>query len=181
MKSRLLRFVLTFFYHSDHDRNLSSSSSDYSYDSDASTRRASKGGADRRRVAIVQMPSHNLALVAPPDAASTNYTHPDQTDNNISSQSLTPSHMFSPLTPEIGQPKEIHIPVAGPVVVNLDSHLRNPPPPDPSSFGTPISSYLHYQPGIFLFFPICVSRLKLLQVYIPSLVRYPLLREPIST
>lgn len=152
MKSLFL-YVLTFFYHSDHH-----SDSDYSYDSDASTRRPSKGAADRRRVAILQMPSRRgLALVAPPDAAPTNYT---------SSHNDTP-----PITPEIGQPKEIHIPVAGPVVVNLDSH----------SPSLSISSYLHYQPGIFFFPDPRIKTYKLSQVYIPSLVRYPLLQEPIST
>ena len=216
MKNPFRRFsvyVLTFFlgdnlHHSDHERKLSTSSSDYSYDSDAkseaSTRRGttpSKGGADRRRVAIVQMPSlrsrrgqTGLALVAPPDAAPTNYTHlptaniPSDQDTSLHqkhiltaakdthdddqnssrrlqspSRGLTTSHipspMFSPVTPEIGQAKEIHIPVAGPIVVNLGSHLRNAPSSrtdspllDPSLLGTPISSYLHYQPGIFLFF-----------------------------
>lgn len=213
---RLSVYVLTFFlgdnlYHSDHERKLSTSSSDYSYDSDAksevSTRRGttpSKGGADRRRVAIVQMPSFRsrrgqtgLALVAPPDAAPTNYTHltppptaniPSDQDTNLqqrdisttakdtqdddqnsSRQSpsrglttshihLTPSSIISPVTPNIGQAKEIHIPVAGPVVVNLGSQLqvRNAPSsrtdsplPDPSLLGNPVSSYLHYQPGIF--------------------------------
>ena len=233
MKNPFLRFsvyVLTFFlgdnlYHSDHERKLSTSSSasDYSYDSDAkseaSTRRGttpSKGGADRRRVAIVQMPSFRsrrgqsgLALVAPPDAAPTNYTHltppptaniPSDRDTNLCqrdistitkdthdddqnssrrSQSpsrgltapnipLTPSSMFSPVTPEIGQAKEIHIPVAGPVVVNLGSHLRNDPSsrtdsplPEPTLLGTSISSYLHYQPGIFLvFFVLNLLRIK---------------------
>ena len=207
---RLSVYVLTFFlgdnlYHSDHERKLSTSSSDYSYDSDAkseaSTRRGttpSKGGADRRRVAIVQMPSFRsrgetgLALVAPPDAAPTNYTHltppptadmPSDQDTNLHQRDIsttkdiyddqnssrrsqsrlttshTPSPMFSPVTPEIGQAKEIHIPEAGPIVVNLGSHLRNAPSsrtdsplPDPRLLGTPISSYLHYQPGILFYF-----------------------------
>ena len=215
MKNPFLRFsvfLLTFFIdHSDHQRKHSTSSSDYSYDSDAkseasTTRRGtapSKGGADRRRVAIVQMPSSRsrrgqtgLALVAPPDAAPTNYTPPpttnipsDQETNlyhqgNIStstkvtyhddqsssrrSQSpskrltpnipLTPLSLFSPVTPEIGQAKEIYIPVAGPIVLNLSSHSRkgsssrtDSPLPDPSLPGTPMSSFLHYQPGIYNF------------------------------
>jgi hypothetical protein len=192
MKNPFLRFsvyVLTFFlgdHHSDHERKLSTSSSDYSYDSDArseaSTRRGttpSKGAADRRRVAIVQMPSFHsratgqtgLALVAPPDVAPANYTPnipSDQHQRDISSTTkdthddsqkssrrpsrrLTTSNipLIPSLTPEIGQAKEIHIPVAGPIVVNLGSHLRNAP--DPSSLGTPVSSYLHYQPGIIVF------------------------------
>lgn len=247
MKNPFLRFsvyVLTFFlgdnlYHSDHERKLSTSSSDYSYDSDAkseaSTRRGttpSKGGADRRRVAIVQMPSFRsrrgqtpLALVAPPDAAPTNYTHltppptanipsdqdttlhqrdisttkDDHQNSSCRSQSpsrrfttsnipLSPSPMFSPVTLDTGQAKEIHIPGAGSVVVNLGSHLRNAPssgtdspPPDTSLLGTPISSYLHYQPGFFFFQIYSISRFKPLQVYIRSLVPYPLLQEPIST
>ena len=213
---RFSLYVLTFFlgdslYHSDHERKRSTSSSEYSYDSDAkseaSTRRGttlSKGGADRRRVAIVQMPSlrsragqTGLALVAPPDAAPTNYTHltppptaniPSDQDTNLHqrdiststkntldddqnssrrlqapSRGLTSSHtpltsspMFPPVTPEIGQVKEIHIPKAGPIIVNLSSHSRNVPSsrtdsplPDPSLPATPISSYLHYLPGIF--------------------------------
>ena len=149
----------------------------------------------------MQMPSFRsrrgqtgLALVAPPDAAPTNYTHltpptaniPSDQDSNLHQKDipttteathdddqsssrpsrspskgvtpnipLTPLPMFSPLTPEIGQPKEIHTPVAGPVVVNLGSHLRTAPSsrtdnplPDSSLLGTPMSSYLHYQPGI---------------------------------
>jgi hypothetical protein len=209
MKNPFIRFsvyVLTFFLdHPDHQRKPSTSSSDYSYDSDdksdASTRRGttpSKGGADRRRVAIMQMSTlcgqTGLALVAPPDAASTNYTNltpptaniPSDQDTNLHQRDisttttmdnhhddqnssrrlsrgpglttphtpLTPSSMFSPLTPEIGQAKEIHIPVAGPIVVNLGSHSKNAPSsrtdPDPSLLGTPISSYLHYQPGFLL-------------------------------
>ncbi|KAJ7117318.1 hypothetical protein C8R43DRAFT_103535 [Mycena crocata] len=65
-------------------------------------------------------------------------------------------------TPEIGQAKEIHVPVASPVVVDLgpDASLRvgnssfdrrspalqvvEPRSPSP----LPLSSYLHYQPGI---------------------------------
>ena len=199
MKNSFLRLILTFFLGDNlyHERKLSSSSSDYSYDSDAksdtSARRGSKGGADRRRVAIVQVPSFrprrgqcsDLALVAPPDAALTNYTHltsanipSDQDagleinkyDKNSSRRSqsplrglttpnipLTPLSMFSPVTPDIGQAKEIYIPVAGPIVVNLDSHSRKGPSSrtdsplsDSSSFGTPMSSFLHYQPGIFI-------------------------------
>ena len=224
MKNPFLRFsvfLLTFFIdHSDHERKLStSSSSDYSYDSDAkseasTTRRGttpSKGGADRRRVAIVQMPSfrsrgqRGLALVAPPDAAPTNYTPPqtanipsDQETNlyqrNIStstkvthhddqsssrrSQSpskrltpntpLTPLSLFSPVTPEIGQAKEIYIPVAGPIVLNLSSHSRrvsssrtDSPLPDPSLPGTPMSSFLHYQPGICILYTFEYQDLKL--------------------
>jgi hypothetical protein len=211
MKNPFIRFsvfVLTFFIdHSDHERKHSTSSSDYSYDSDeaSTTRRGttpSKGGADRRRVAIVQMPSFRsrpgqtgLALVAPPDAAPTNYTHltkaniPSDQETNLDqrdiststkvthhddqsssrrSQSpskrltpnipLTPLSLFSPVTPEIGQAKEIYIPVAGPIVLNLGSHSRKGSSsrtdsaiPDPSLPGTPMSSFLHYQPGIYLF------------------------------
>lgn len=221
---RLSVYVLTFFlgdnlYHSDHERKLSASSSDYSYDSDAksevSTRRGttpSKGGADRRRVAIVQMPSFRsrrgqtgLALVAPPDAAPTNYTHltppptaniPSDQDTNLQQRDisttkdtqdddqnsspsrglttshirLTPSPMISPVTPNIGQAKEIHIPVAGPVVVNLGSHLQvrnapssrtNSPLQDSSLLGNPMSSYLHYQPGILFYFISNLLRIKI--------------------
>lgn len=195
-------FVLTFFLdHPDQQRKHSTSSSDYSYDSDAkseasTTRRGttpSKGGADRRRVAIVQMPSFRprrgqtgLALVAPPDAAPTNYTHlptPSDQETNLHqrhissttkthnddqsssrrSQSpskrltpnipLTPLSLFSPVTPDIGQAKEIYIPVAGPIVLNLDSHPSSRTnSPDPSTLGTPMSSFLHYQPGICILF-----------------------------
>lgn len=234
---RLSVFILTLFLGEksskdplsyEHARNLSASSSEYSYDSDAqsetSTRREtipSKGGADRRRVAIMQMPSlrsrrghksdlSGLALVAPPDAAPTNYaqltppptanilsdnrntpipdtdiltaknTHDDDQNSSrsrrtprswspspsrgltISHVPLTPSPMFSPVTPDIGHGKHIDIPVAGPIVVKLDSHLRkapssrtNSPPLDTSLLRTPtsstVSSYLHYQPGILFF------------------------------
>ena len=207
MKNPLVRFsvfVLTFFLdHSDHERKHSTSSSDYSYDSDAkseasTTRRGttpSKGGADRRRVAIVQMPSFRsrrghtgLALVAPPDAAPTSYTHitPPPTantpsdqetnlhqrdissttktlddDQNSSRRSQSPSKrltpniplsLFSPVTPDIGQAKEIYIPATGPIVLNLGSHASSrTSSPDPSSLGTPMSSFLHYQPGIFIY------------------------------
>lgn len=224
------------------ERKLSTSSSDYSYDSDprdppseTSTRRAttpSKGGADRRRVAIMQMPSirsrrghksdlTGLALVAPPDAAPTAYTHlspppftaectpqtattekysssdsipnldQESKENQISSpsphsRSQSPSHlqsptdhvkgstslrnshhplthspMFSPVTPEIGQGKDIHAPVVGPIVFNLGSRSTkapsspssrtNSPFPDSSFLASPTSStasFLHYQPGI---------------------------------
>ena len=201
--------------YNEHARNLSTSSSDYSYDSDArsetSTRRGttpSKGGADRRRVAIMQMPSlrsrrghksdlTGLALVAPPDAAPTSYAHitPPPTANKpsdtaipnllqkdilttkdthdddqnssrfrgslsswsrspsrglTSSIPLTPSPMFPPVTPDIDNAKDIHIPVAGPIVVNLDSHLKktssfissrtNSPTPDSSLLTTPTPS-----------------------------------------
>ncbi|KAJ7774244.1 hypothetical protein DFH07DRAFT_865974 [Mycena maculata] len=65
-------------------------------------------------------------------------------------------------TPEIGQPKEIHVPVASPVVVDLgpDASLRvgnstferrSPALQvvEPRSTSPlPLSSYLHYQPGI---------------------------------
>jgi hypothetical protein len=230
----LVVYILTFFLgDKDHARHLSTSSSDYSYDSEeSSTRREttpSKGGADRRRVAIMQMPSlrsrrghksdlSGIALVAPPDAAPTNYTQltppptanrpydnqdtvtPNSHQRDISTTtskdthdhdqdssrfratprswsrspsrglttsriSLSPSPMYSPLTPDIGQGKDIHIPVAGPIIVNLDSHLRkvpssissrtDTPPPDTGLLRTPTSStassYLHYQPGTFFF------------------------------
>ncbi|KAF8803811.1 hypothetical protein BYT27DRAFT_7144427 [Phlegmacium glaucopus] len=216
--------------YSEHTRNHSTSSSECSCDSDArdaeseaSTRRVatpSKGGADRRRVAIMQITSSpqqpsalrsrrghrsdltGLALVAPPDAAARIYTHlspplsaplttPDL-DDNISATGDTnknqnssrirgsprprsqsppdhnrgllttprttlPSHspMFSPVTPEIGQSKDIHIPVAGPVIVNLGSHSTQTPSSrtnTPDTLATPVSpttsSYLHYQPGV---------------------------------
>lgn len=65
------------------------------------------------------------------------------------------------LTPEIGQGKEIHVPVAAPVVVNLGSvnagaldrdrsapEIVVPRSSSPSSFlPREPSSYLHYQPG----------------------------------
>ncbi|KAK7061481.1 hypothetical protein R3P38DRAFT_2829756 [Favolaschia claudopus] len=63
-------------------------------------------------------------------------------------------------TPEIGQAKEIHVPVASPVVVDLGSatSLRLGPSSfdrrspalqvvEPRSASPPLSSYLHYQPG----------------------------------
>lgn len=266
----------------------STSSSDYSYDSDAkdagsetSTRRVatpSKGGADRRRVAIMQMDSTTttttpsslrsrrghksdltgLALVAPPDAAPRTYTHltpphtapltaqytpqtkkypsHDQHAPNLDdkkdlsktedakgnhrgsthSRSQSPplstgllatprisnhpsNHppMLSPLTPEIGQGKDIHIPVVGPVVVNLGfksnnvplstSSRTNSPFPDASAslLGTPASStaspFIHYQPGISIHRVLMALRLKPLQACIRPLVLCPLLREPIST
>lgn len=239
MKSPFVHFsvyILTFFLgdrsakdhlSNEHARNPSASSSDHSdAKSETSTRRGttlSKGGADRRRVAIMQMPSlrsrhghksclTGLALVAPPDAAPTNYTHQtppptasklsDDQDTPISTQKdipttcnddqnssrfrgtprswspspsrglttphipLTPSPMFSPVTPDIGQGNDINIPVTGPIVVSLDSHLRkapssissrsNSPLPDASLLRTPTSStassYLHYQPGGIFFF-----------------------------
>ncbi|KAJ7368014.1 hypothetical protein DFH08DRAFT_12242 [Mycena albidolilacea] len=75
-------------------------------------------------------------------------------------------------TPEIGQAKEIHVPVASPIVVNLgpDASLRvgnssfdrqspalqvvEPRPASP----LPLSSYLHYQPGALQFCSLFASR-----------------------
>ncbi|KIM45873.1 hypothetical protein M413DRAFT_440927 [Hebeloma cylindrosporum] len=88
-------------------------------------------------------------------------------DSNYPSSNAT--SMFSPIiTPEIGEEKEIHIPVAGPVVVDLDNlksrkpntaaSWRSESPSQaasasvigtPSSFTTSTSSaYLRYEPGV---------------------------------
>lgn len=54
------------------------------------------------------------------------------------------------LTPEIGEAKDIHKPVVGPVVVDVNGAVRD----SPGSLLTPSfspsipSSYLHYQPGV---------------------------------
>jgi len=80
--------------------------------------------------------------------------------------SLSAVSMFTPITPKIGEGKEIHIPVAAPVVVKLDNlesgkpntaaSRRSESPSQtasasigtPSSFATPKSSaYLRYEPG----------------------------------
>ncbi|KAJ6539081.1 hypothetical protein B0H19DRAFT_341987 [Mycena capillaripes] len=93
---------------------------------------------------------------------------PNTTATPADSRSLSPfaakrrSTDLSVHTPEIGQAKEIHVPVASPVVVDLgpDASLRvgnssfdrrspalkvvEPRPASP----LPLSSYLHYQPGL---------------------------------
>ncbi|KAF8165039.1 hypothetical protein B0H34DRAFT_793474 [Crassisporium funariophilum] len=299
----------TAHHHSRKISTTSTSSSDYSYDSETTdardagseasngaTRRSgtpSKGGADRRRVAIVQLDEDKhqtysdvgsttssirsrrghksnlsgLALVAPPDAAPRTYTHltPPSTapitgdnmnhssltvqqdkghhrsaselstlkkvpsrdiayqsaqtaklnqntikDNNnpgaprsrftyastTRSRSPSPTHsansdrpeyargllsppdsaypsrsaiaMYSPMiTPEIGESKEIHIPVVGPVVVSLDSRQARKAASTASRTESPVShataslvstsspyapsaasTYLNYQPGV---------------------------------
>ncbi|KAJ7688454.1 hypothetical protein B0H17DRAFT_1135672 [Mycena rosella] len=188
----------------------STSSSDYSSDGDQdtsehsaepiqpTTRRSSvpsEGGADRRRLAIVQMDPvreadssgntskptvrsrrgletrlDGLALMAPPDAAPKSYAYltpptsapppPSapcsssstknptrdphrprppvfQEPHSSRSSSPNPAHLSPPKpkrqstdlsihTPEIGQAKEIHVPVASPVIVDLgpDASLR---------------------------------------------------------
>ncbi|KAJ6516177.1 hypothetical protein C8R45DRAFT_919997 [Mycena sanguinolenta] len=87
------------------------------------------------------------------------------TPNSVLPSSLAPKRQSTDLsvhTPEIGQAKEIHVPVASPVVVDLgpDASLRV----GQSSFDRsspalqvveprsasplPLSSYLHYQPGL---------------------------------
>lgn len=86
--------------------------------------------------------------------------------------------MFSPIvTPNIGEGKEIHVPVAGPVVVKLDDVIeprnqqptpswRNESPALSSAFSSSVlsnkSAYLHYEPGksccvgdyLFFFLPL---------------------------
>lgn len=56
----------------------------------------------------------------------------------------------SQLTPEIGQAKDIHKPVVGPVVVDINGAVRDKPGPwlTPSFSPSAPSSYLHYQPGV---------------------------------
>ncbi|KAJ7276122.1 hypothetical protein B0H12DRAFT_4011 [Mycena haematopus] len=88
------------------------------------------------------------------------------TPNSLVTSSLAPKRRSTDLTvhtPEIGQAKEIHVPVASPVVVDLgpDASLRvghssfdrrSPAlqvvEPRSVSPVLPLSSYLHYQPGL---------------------------------
>ena len=189
----------------------------------------SDAGTDRRRLAIVQMDKtdqgrpkavsehgHNsrsrsvaesnlagLAIVAPPDASPSAYTHLSpptsatrvdhskprkHSENNKklpsrpsssskeSFKGSQPSTTDLPglfvdqplITPPIGQTKDIHVPVAAPVVVNLEpsrplkiaksktSRDVSPAPPitvqsSSESAGKRADvSYLHYQPGTIL-------------------------------
>jgi hypothetical protein len=80
--------------------------------------------------------------------------------------SLSAVSMFSPVTPKIGEGKEIHIPVAAPVVVSLDNlesgkpntaaswRSESPSQTASASIGTPnsftTSTSLRYEPGEFL-------------------------------
>ncbi|KAJ7047647.1 hypothetical protein C8F04DRAFT_1216912 [Mycena alexandri] len=107
---------------------------------------ASRAGTPNTLATPLDGPS--LSPLTPPQA-------PKRRSTELSIQSVH--------TPEIGQPKEIHVPVASPVVVNLgpDASLRvgnssfdrrSPAlqvvEPRDASPTLPLSSYLHYQPGV---------------------------------
>ena len=68
----------------------------------------------------------------------------------IPESATVPSLRPSQLTPEIGEAKDVHKPVVGPVVVDVNGAVRE----KSSSLLTPSfspavpSSYLHYQPGV---------------------------------
>lgn len=76
---------------------------------------------------------------------------PSPIPESVTASSETPPATFpGQLTPEIGQAKDIHKPVVGPVVVDVNGAVRDRSGP----FLTPHfpqsgpSSYLHYQPGV---------------------------------
>jgi len=84
------------------------------------------------KVPVFQTP-HRSPMPSPiPESATIALPHPGQ------------------LTPEIGEAKDIHKPVVGPVVVDVSGAMRG----DPGSLLTPSftpsvpSSYLYYQPGV---------------------------------
>ena len=84
------------------------------------------------KVPVFQTP-HRSPMPSPiPESATVALPHPGQ------------------LTPEIGEAKNIHKPVVGPVVVDVNGAVRG----DPGSLLTPSftpsvpSSYLYYQPGV---------------------------------
>ena len=69
---------------------------------------------------------------------------------SVTASSETPSATCpNQLTPEIGQAKDIHKPVVGPVVVDVNGAVREKSGPflTPSHPSVP-PSYLHYQPGV---------------------------------
>ena len=66
-------------------------------------------------------------------------------------ESVTASSQYpDQLTPGVGEAKDIHRPVAGPVVVDVDGAVRDRSGPllTPSFSPSVPSSYLHYQPGV---------------------------------
>ena len=84
------------------------------------------------KVPVFQTP-HRSPMPSPiPESATVALPHPGQ------------------LTPEIGEAKDIHKPVVGPVVVDVNGAVRD----NPGSFLTPSftpsvpASYLYYQPGV---------------------------------
>ena len=84
------------------------------------------------KVPVFQTP-HRSPMPSPiPKSATLASTHPNQ------------------LTPEIGEAKDIHKPVVGPVVVDVNGAVRDKPGPllTPSFSPSVPSSYLHYQPGV---------------------------------
>ncbi|KAH8830664.1 hypothetical protein DL96DRAFT_1813678 [Flagelloscypha sp. PMI_526] len=132
------------------------------------TAQPSQGGSDRRRLHIVDDSKQNsdqLALVAPPDVKQPNSfaTQSSNRNSREHSDALVPpmaekptytrtstgqSSQSMPKTPEIGQEKEISVPVAAPVIVSLSPQTLSTPhvvsPPTVSSS----SAFLNYQPGI---------------------------------
>lgn len=84
------------------------------------------------KVPVFQTP-HRSPMPSPiPESATVTSQHPGQ------------------LTPEVGEAKDIHKPVVGPVVVDVNGAVRD----NPGSFLSPSfspaipSSYLYYQPGV---------------------------------
>lgn len=155
-----------------------------------SLKTVSEHGHNARSRSVAESHLAGLAIVAPPDALPLAYTHlspptsATQVETRKHSQANVlqkfpsrpssspksfkgsqPSTVDQPLiTPPIGQTKDIHVPVAGPVVVNLEpsrplnipksntSGDVSPAPPitAQSSSESPGKSYLHYQPGTIL-------------------------------
>ena len=74
---------------------------------------------------------------------------PSPIPESVTASSETPPTTYpGQLTPEIGQAKDIHKPVVGPVVVDVNGAVRDKSGPflTPSYQASP-SSYLYYQPG----------------------------------
>ena len=81
---------------------------------------------------VFQTP-HRSPMPSPiPESATVSSQYPDQ------------------FTPEIGEAKDIHKPVVGPVVVDVNGAVRDKSTPflTPSFTPSAPSSYLHYQPGV---------------------------------
>lgn len=89
------------------------------------------------KVPVFQTP-HRSPMPSPiPESAAVSSPYPSAT-------------YLDQLTPEIGEAKDIHKPVVGPVVVDVDGAVRDKSSPllTPSFTPSVPSSYLHYQPGV---------------------------------
>lgn len=113
---------------------------------------------------IFQCPSKSRTPSPIPNAISEKLDEEANMLSPVSSyyKAMNPRPMVSPIvTPEIGEGKEIHVPVAAPVIVSVHStiqHLKNSPAlsrrtdtPDTVNISQSVpipESFLHYQPGV---------------------------------